>query len=96
MAAQEKTDIDILRNDLSALRADLAALVEHIKDGKATGAARQAGNHLGEEARQLYERLAAEGARSMKSLGSTLEEQPVTSLLVAFAVGFVGGRLLSR
>jgi ElaB/YqjD/DUF883 family membrane-anchored ribosome-binding protein len=95
-AAQDKSDIDVLKSDLAALRADLAALVEHVKGGAAQGAARQATSQLGDEAMQLYSRLAAEGARSVEALGSKVEQQPIASLLIAFAAGFLGGRLLSR
>src|SRR5258708_15919851 len=90
-AAQDKSDIDVLKNDLAALRRDLASLVEHIKSGAAEGAARQATSQLGDEALPLYNKLAAEGARSVQALGSKVEEQPVTSLLIAFPAGFIAG-----
>jgi hypothetical protein len=44
----------------------------------------------------VYENLAAQGERSVKAIGRHVEEQPVMSLLLAFAVGFIGSRLLSR
>jgi hypothetical protein len=40
--------------------------------------------------------LAAQGERSMKALTRQVEEQPVMSLLLAFALGFAGSRWLSR
>jgi hypothetical protein len=40
--------------------------------------------------------LAAQGERSMKALGRQVEEQPIMSLLLAFALGFAGSRWLSR
>ena len=49
-AAQDKSDIDLLKSDLAALRNDLASLIEHVKSGAATGAAQQASSQLGDEA----------------------------------------------
>jgi len=48
------------------------------------------------EAMRAYENLAAQGERSVKVIGRQVEEQPVVSLLLAFAVGFLGSRMLSR
>jgi len=44
----------------------------------------------------VYEDLAAQGERSVKAIGRHVEEQPILSLLLAFAAGFIGSRLLSR
>jgi hypothetical protein len=44
----------------------------------------------------IYESLVAQGKRSGKAIGRQVEEQPVVSLLLAFAVGFCVSRLLSR
>ncbi len=54
-----------------------------------------AGN-VSQEARQLYDRLAKEGERSAAALAREFEQRPLTTLLIAFAVGFIGGRLLPR
>ncbi len=97
--AAEKSDIAAISEDVAALKRDIAALMEHLKAGVVggtAGAARQATAEIGEEAARLYAKLAAEGARSAQSIGRHVEEQPVTALLVAFILGFVGGRLLSR
>src|SRR5215471_10886332 len=95
-ATTDKSDIDILKDDVAALKRDLAALVEHLKAGAVGGAARQATSQLGDEVQQLYERLTAEGARSAAALGKKVEQQPITSLLIAFVIGFVTGRLLAK
>jgi ElaB/YqjD/DUF883 family membrane-anchored ribosome-binding protein len=98
-AAKEKTDIDAIAEDIAALKRDFAALAAHVKEStidRPAGAAREATAQLGEEAAALYSRLAAEGARTAESLGRRVEQQPFTSLLIAFAAGFLGGRLLSR
>jgi hypothetical protein len=90
-----KTDIEAISDDITALKRDLAALVDHVKSG-ARASASGAASQLSDEAANLYGRLAAEGASSAKKISRQVEEQPVVSLLVAFALGFVGSRLLAR
>src|SRR5271169_5925358 len=92
-------DLNAIVDDLASLRRDIAALTDHLKIGAvngAKGAARDAAGHLGEEAERLYGSLAAQGERSMKAIGRQVEEQPIMSLLVAFALGFAGSRWLVR
>jgi ElaB/YqjD/DUF883 family membrane-anchored ribosome-binding protein len=90
-----RTDLDVINDDIATLKRDVAALVEHVRSGavsRAAGAAAQ----LREEAQDIYGRLAAEGANSAKMISRQVEEQPIASLLVAFALGFIGSRLLAR
>jgi hypothetical protein len=94
-AAKVKTEIEAISDDITALKRDLAALVQHVKSGAVSGAA-GAASHVSEEAHGIYGRLAAEAASSAKRISRQVEEQPVASLLVAFALGFVGSRLLPR
>jgi hypothetical protein len=92
-------DLEAIVSDLASLRRDITTLTDHLKidaiDG-VRGAAREAAGHLGDEAERLYSSLAAQGERSLKALGRQVEEQPMMSLLLAFALGFAGSRLLSR
>jgi hypothetical protein len=95
MAETAKTDIEAIGDDIASLKRDLAALAEHVKRGavsSATGAAAQ----LSSEAAEIYDRLASEGANSARALSRQVEAQPLTSLLIAFALGFIGSRLLPR
>ena len=92
-------DLDSIVSDLASLRRDLATLTSHLKTGAINGAkeaTQDVAGHLGDEAERLYDKLSAQGERSMKALGRKIEEQPVMSLLLAFALGFAGSRLLSR
>jgi len=92
-------DLEIIAKDLASLRRDLATLMEHVKTGAiggADGLARDAADRLGSEGKRLYDNLAAQGERSAKAISRQVEEQPVMSLLLAFAIGFIGSRLLSR
>jgi ElaB/YqjD/DUF883 family membrane-anchored ribosome-binding protein len=80
--AQAK-EID-LAEDVATLKRDLASLMEDLKKtGRGT-------------AEDVYRSLAAESERSVKAISRQVEEQPLMSLLIAFGVGIVSGRLLSR
>ncbi len=81
MTAAKETD---LADDVAALKRDLAHLIENVKKtSKGT-------------ANDVYRNIAAESERSIKAVSRQVEEQPLMSLLIAFGVGLVGGRLLSR
>ncbi|MBB6254603.1 hypothetical protein [Nitrospirillum iridis] len=53
-------------------------------------------SHLKAEANDIYKNLAAKGEEAAKALGTQVEAQPITSLLLAFSAGFIVSRLLSR
>ena len=92
-------DFDAVVEDLAALRRDVAALMSQMKSGAlkgANGAAETLIGELCERASRLYEKVAAQGERSVKSVGHQIEERPVVSLLLAFAAGFIASRLLNR
>jgi ElaB/YqjD/DUF883 family membrane-anchored ribosome-binding protein len=92
-------DIDAIVDDLAALKRDLATLMSHLKTDALNGAseaAQGAIGRIGDQAESIYESLAAQGKRSGKAIGRQVEEQPVVSLLIAFAVGYCASRLLSR
>jgi ElaB/YqjD/DUF883 family membrane-anchored ribosome-binding protein len=73
-----------LREDLAALKSDLVRLMKNLR------------GDAGEEAQQLYARLAKESERSARAVVRELEDRPLTTLLIAFAIGFIGGRFLPR
>jgi ElaB/YqjD/DUF883 family membrane-anchored ribosome-binding protein len=84
-AAEDVADeVTRLREDLAALKSDLVRLVKNMR-GEAS-----------EEAQQLYTKLAKESERSAQAVMHEIEERPLTALLIAFAIGFIGGRFLSR
>jgi ElaB/YqjD/DUF883 family membrane-anchored ribosome-binding protein len=92
-------NFDAVVEDLAALRRDVAALMGQIKSGAFKGASDTAEGALGQlndRANHLYDSLAAQGERSAKAIGRQIEEQPVMSLLIAFGVGFIAGKLLIR
>jgi ElaB/YqjD/DUF883 family membrane-anchored ribosome-binding protein len=97
MSASNKGDPDLamLRDDITALKRDVTSLMEHLRAG-VTGSAQSAAAQVDEGAHRLCHNLAAEAERRAKALGRQVEEQPLTALLIALGVGYIGGRFLSR
>lgn len=90
MADNNGADSDLARlsSDIQALKEDLARLVDHLKTS--------ATETVSGEASRLYETLSSEGQRQAAALAHSVEEKPLASVLIAFAIGFVGGRILLR
>jgi ElaB/YqjD/DUF883 family membrane-anchored ribosome-binding protein len=92
-------DLQAITSDIASLKHDLAALTRHLKlaaSEKTRTAAQSAVEQISDEASRAYENLTSQGKRAVKAIGRQVEEQPLVSLLLAFAVGFLGGRMLSR
>jgi ElaB/YqjD/DUF883 family membrane-anchored ribosome-binding protein len=83
-----ESDLNRIASDIQALKADLARLIEHVKTG--------ATDTVSSEATRLYDTITSEGQRQAAALAQTVEEKPLASVLIAFAIGFVGGRILLR
>ena len=88
-------DIQAIMNDLASLRSDIATLTNHVSS-TTVNAANSAAGQIGTQASKAFDNLSAQSQRSVKAIGNQIEEQPITSLLIAFALGFVGSRMLSR
>ena len=99
MTAKNSSDLDTLGDDVALLKRDLSRLVEHVKNGSydvAKESTKDAVERLSGEADRLYRTLSKRGDRSIKAIGRQVEEQPLASLLVAFGIGLISGRLLGR
>jgi ElaB/YqjD/DUF883 family membrane-anchored ribosome-binding protein len=81
-------DLEQLRTDIADLKSAFARLVDDVKKGATKG--------VGREAERLYSQLADTSERSASALAREVEERPLTALLIAFGIGFIGGRLLTR
>ncbi len=91
--------LDKVRDDIAALRRDVAALASILKNSaiqSTSEAAQHAADQIGERAQQIYGNLADRGERSANTIARQVGERPAISLLIAFAVGFIGSRFLSR
>ena len=81
-------DLDRIKDDVASLRNDLGSLANNLKTGAVNG--------VSDEAKHLYDSLVAKGDRSVGAVSRRIEEQPMLSILLAFAAGFIGGRFIGR
>jgi ElaB/YqjD/DUF883 family membrane-anchored ribosome-binding protein len=95
-------DLDAVKEDLSKLRSDIADLTQKLLDiGKSeAGSARDRieteARTLVRDLRQTLNETGAHGRRTVESVEQLLVEKPVVSLLAAFGMGFLVGKLLER
>jgi len=96
-------DIEAIIDDIAALKRDVAKALTKAKDSALDGAldsAQDMADELGDEVAALYKDMSKRGHKTAKAMGKQvgrqLEEQPVASLLVAFGVGFLMSKVISR
>jgi ElaB/YqjD/DUF883 family membrane-anchored ribosome-binding protein len=82
------SDLGRISEDIQALKRDLARLMDHVKTG--------ASETVSGEASRLYDTITTEGQRQAAALAQSVEEKPLAAVLIAFAIGFVSGRVLLR
>jgi ElaB/YqjD/DUF883 family membrane-anchored ribosome-binding protein len=95
-------DFAALQADLTALKKDVASLLDHLQKETVNGArgavkgARGAADRLEKQAEQLYRTVYAKGEHQAEVLSQKIEDQPLTAVLIAAGIGYLGGRLLAR
>jgi len=90
-----KSDIDSIKSDLDTLRKDLATVLERIK-GTATSRAETEIQALQKRINKIADDVQVSGRESLRAVEERIEERPLVSLAMAFAVGLVLGRLFDR
>jgi ElaB/YqjD/DUF883 family membrane-anchored ribosome-binding protein len=88
-----------IAEDLAALKQDVAALIRQMKDlglREASRVSQDAADTISERAADIYDTVSEKGRRSADALTAHVEEQPVTSLLLAFAAGFIFSKFMTR
>ncbi len=95
-------DLDSVRADLKQLQSDVGGLVSSLKalgldklSDTGERVQRSADEQL-EHLRATLSRAKAEGANQLDSMQKEVSERPLTSVAVAFAIGYVISRLLDR
>jgi len=88
-------DLALFREDLAALKRDVANLIEHTKCG-ATNAVENAVGSIERRARSLRQEAGAKGERSAEALSLFIEAQPLVALSIAVGIGYIGARVLRR
>ena len=90
-----KSDVDAIKSDLENLRKDLAGALDRLK-GTATSRAESELQALQKRINRITDDLQSGGRESLRAVEERIEERPLVSLAVAFAVGLVLGRLFDR
>jgi ElaB/YqjD/DUF883 family membrane-anchored ribosome-binding protein len=88
-------DLAMFREDLDALKRDVANLIDHMKGG-ATNTVQSAAGEVERRVASLRQQAGAEGDRSAKALQLFVQNQPIVALTIAVGIGYVGGRVLGR
>jgi ElaB/YqjD/DUF883 family membrane-anchored ribosome-binding protein len=99
MSAKNQSDLSTIGDDVVMLKRDLSRLMDHLKNGTfdvAKESTQEVVERLSDETDRLYRSLTKQSGRSVKAISRQVEEQPLASLVVAFGIGLISGRLLSR
>ena len=81
------SDIALFRQDLVALKRDVASLTEHMKGGETDTV---------QSVRSLRQQERAEGGQSTKAVSLFIEKQAFVVLSLAVAFGYIGARVFRR
>src|SRR4051812_44945839 len=96
--ASPRADYDALHQEMTDLRRDFSTLLESLRS-RGNGSAEHAEHSIRElasQAQKIYGDLSSRGQESLHAVGKSIEERPLASILIAFALGFIGSRLLDR
>lgn len=85
---KSEVDLETLKDEIDSLRKNVTTLARQMGNGAA--------HKVVEGSQQLYGRIHDGSERAISAASHEIEERPLTSVLIAFAAGFVGGKLLSR
>ena len=88
-------DLAMFREDLDALKRDVASLIDHMKDG-ATNTVQNVAGQVERRVTSLRQQAGAEGDRSAKAFQLFVQNQPLVALAIAVGIGYVGARVLRR
>ena len=88
---EQSNETEALKKDIEQLKRDLRALTESVKHSSQARA--QAGL---DSARHKYDEIKREADNYTQDIGSEIEARPFTSVLAAFGIGLVLGKLIGR
>lgn len=91
MADKSQNEIDELKRELETLRTDFSQVMDSLK--RTSSAQAQAGVNA---ARDSADKLRGHAQDAADTLEGEIQARPYTSVLTAFGVGFVLGKLLDR
>jgi ElaB/YqjD/DUF883 family membrane-anchored ribosome-binding protein len=88
-------DVDAIKSDLDALRKDISSVVQTIK-GTAKSRADSEIEALQRRINQIASDVQASGRDSLRAVEGQIEEKPLVSVAVAFAIGLILGRVFDH
>lgn len=101
-ASEADADLGSIKDNIATLKRDVGNLLTQLTrlaartTGDATRKAEDWAEHKGEDAMRLADDVVEKSARTTKAAIHQIEQQPVRSLVVAFALGIVAARVFSR
>jgi ElaB/YqjD/DUF883 family membrane-anchored ribosome-binding protein len=99
MATKTTEGADELREELSALRGDLAALVETVKEmgreraDSAIHSAKETVDHAAQRFKVSAEEARERGEAAADEIGAMVTRHPVSAVFVALGIGYLVGRI---
>lgn len=90
-----RKDLDAIKSDIDALRKDLVSVVDSVK-GTATKRADTEIDALRKRLDKLATNVQTTGREQLRAVEEQIEERPLVSLAMAFAIGLMLGRLFDR
>lgn len=100
--AAKDIDLDGLKSEIEQLRSDLGSLFEAVlnagedKAEDATSSMREELHERWEALRDSIEHAKERGEQAVETAQHTIEERPLISVMVAFGVGLLTGKLIGR
>jgi ElaB/YqjD/DUF883 family membrane-anchored ribosome-binding protein len=92
-------DLEALIDDLAALKKDVQRALQNVRKlnlDDALEGARDMADELGDDAADLYKDMQKRGRKHLAAVERQIDDQPIASLLMAFAAGFVISKLFFR
>jgi len=93
MARDLEVEFDAIKEDVSALRSDLAALLETVSQRGRTRL-RESVEEAGDRLDELASRARDASQQGVDDLSDHIASRPLSSVLLAFGLGTIIGRLL--
>jgi ElaB/YqjD/DUF883 family membrane-anchored ribosome-binding protein len=88
-------DVESIKADLDALRKDLSGIMETIK-GTAKSRAESEIEALQKRINQIADGVQTSGRDGLRAVEGQIEEKPLVSVAIAFAVGLMLGKLFDH
>ncbi len=84
-------DVEALRQEMAKLRTDFSAMTKTLKD-----IAGEAGSDAYAKMRERADKARIQAEKAADQVTHSIEERPFTSVVLAFALGFLMGVLFGR